>query len=149
MANVPNGEASWSRPETFGFGPVNIQIYILPCGPLYSLFHCLSTSLTRSLARLRARSLSLSAPPLPHFLLSLTPSPSLVVRIHPTAEWLLCLCLHSHGESLNLNAPASVVHPVIIPPNLPLQQQQHASLHVRVPQVAQYLLWWHSLNKFY
>lgn len=83
MANVPNGEACWSRPETFGFGPVNIQIYILPCGPFYSLFHCLSTAL--SLAR--SVSLSSTTPPF----LALSRSLSLFSSQDPSHCWMAAL----------------------------------------------------------
>lgn len=69
-----------SRPPSFS--RVNIQIYILPCETSRFLSSC------RSL------------PPLPHFLLSQPPSlsPSLVVKIHPTAERLLFLWVCSHRQ---------------------------------------------------
>lgn len=83
-----------SRPPSFS--PVNIQIYILPCEAPHSLS--------------RLPSLPLSLPPLPHFLLSLclfqspslSLSSSLVVKIHPTAEWLLCLWVCAHSGSLSI-----------------------------------------------
>lgn len=40
---------------------------------------------------------------------SLPLSPSLVVRIHPTAEWLLCLCVYAHRRSLSIWTPPSLL----------------------------------------
>ena len=42
------------------------------------------------------------------FSLPLSPSSSLVVRIHPTAEWLLCLCIYTQRGSLSIWSPLSL-----------------------------------------
>ena len=108
--------------------------------PFHSLFRCLSLSLSPttppflslslSLSLSRSLSLSLSQS------LSLSPSPSLVVRIHPTAEWLLCLCACAHRGSLSIWTLPS---PCYYSLNCPNSLHQHVCLHTRQPQVA-YLL---------
>lgn len=69
-----------SRPPSFS--PVNIQIYILPCGAFHSVSRLLSLSHHSPISC----SLSLSPLLLVSLSLPLSPSSSLVVRIHPTAE---------------------------------------------------------------
>lgn len=61
--------------------------------------------------------------------LSLSPSSSLVVRIHPTAEWLLCLCVYAHRGSLSIWTPPSLCYFLTCSYSLCRQ-------HVWMPQVA-------------
>lgn len=94
----PTSAATKAASETSSFGPVNIQIYILPCGAFHSLFS-LPLSLSPTTPPFLALALSFSLP--------LFPSSSLVVRIHPTAEWLLCLCVCARGGRLSIWTPPS------------------------------------------
>lgn len=72
------------------------------------------------------------------FSLPLSPFSSLVVRIHPTAEWLLCLCVYAHRGSLSVWTPPSLCYYSLICSYSFCRQ--HVCWHTRMPQVACFLL---------